>query len=56
MKIVHVSVNSFFTDGFTYHKDNVGANINSDVIATTIEQDGKSKNDCHIRHILYLPL
>ena len=28
----------------TYHKDNVGANINSDVIATTIEQDGKAKN------------
>ena len=28
----------------TYHKDGVGANKNSDVIATTIEQDGKAKN------------
>ena len=28
----------------TYHKDNVGANLNSDVIAAPIEQDGKIKN------------
>ena len=28
----------------TYHKDNVGANINSDVIAKPIEIDGKTKN------------